>query len=278
MREILIGTSGWSCDDWVGPFYPKTLDREGRLRYYAERFPIVEVNYTHYRMPERAPVRRLADRMDEAGLRAAEFKAPRSITHEAMPEGDLLESGDLIDAFYEGVEPAAELGVLDGLLFQFSHEAGPDVVLPGIEQALEHAPPAPVFVEVRAASFNEDRHHEELRDLVEPDGALVATDSPASTITRAPPNEQAYFRFHGRNEDTWFTGDPSGQHGAARYDDLYDDEGLEELIERVEEADAERVRVFFNNHPGGQAPTNARQLMDRLGLDPPEERLTLDDF
>lgn len=278
MREILVGTSGWSYDDWVGPFYPKTIDRESRLEFYADRFPIVEVNYTHYRMPERARVRQLGDRMGQAGLRGAEFKAPRTITHEAMPEGETLQAGDLLDAFYEGVEPVQELGLLDGLLFQFSHTVEPETVIAGVEQALDHGPPAPIFVEVRHAGFNEDRHHERLRDLVEPEGALAATDSPSRTITHAPPSGQAYFRFHGRNEQTWFDADPDGEHGSARYDDLYDEEEIVELADRIRACEAERVRVFFNNHPGGQATQNAAQLMDELGLEPPRERVTLDDF
>lgn len=278
MREILVGTSGFSYDDWEGSFYPNGLDPSRRLAFYAERFPIVEVNYTHYRMPERAPVRRLGDRMLDAELQAAVFKAPRTITHEAMPDEQPLEAADLLDAFYDGVEPIAEVDLLDGLLFQFSHTADPEVVLAGVEQATKRDPPAPLFVEVRHASFNEDRHHERLRELVEPEGALVATDSPAATITRAPPNENAYFRFHGRNEATWFDEEPEGEHGSARYDDLYEDEEITELADRVRACEADRVHVFFNNHPGGKAPLNARQLMDALGIEPPEEQVTLEDF
>lgn len=277
VREIRVGTSGWSYDDWVGPFYPKSLSREGRLDFYAERFPIVEVNYTHYQMPVREHIAGLARRMDEADLEAV-FKAPRSITHEAMPEQEMDAAGQQVTSFYQALDPMAEAGRLDGLLFQFSHWAGPDIVVAGIRLALEQGPPAPVFVEVRAAAFNEDRHHARLRDLVEPEGALVATDGPAATIMRAPPNEQAYYRFHGRNWDTWFEEHSGDDHGSPRYDHLYDDEEIHELAERVDETEADRVRVFFNNHPGGQAARNGMELMDVLDIDPPKERVTLDDF
>jgi len=28
---ILIGTSGWGYDEWIGPFYPKSLKKEDFL-------------------------------------------------------------------------------------------------------------------------------------------------------------------------------------------------------------------------------------------------------
>jgi uncharacterized protein YecE (DUF72 family) len=36
--------------------------------------------------------------------------------------------------------------------------------------------------------------------------------------------------------------------------------------------------AYFNNHAGGKAVRDASRLMHRLGLEPPEERVTLDDF
>ena len=50
MGEILLGTSGWDYPEWVGRVYPPR-GAEDKLRYYAGRFPIVEVNSTFYRLP-----------------------------------------------------------------------------------------------------------------------------------------------------------------------------------------------------------------------------------
>ena len=44
MAIILIGTSGYSYDDWRGPFYPDSLPKEKFLAFYAEHFETVEVN------------------------------------------------------------------------------------------------------------------------------------------------------------------------------------------------------------------------------------------
>ncbi len=52
--RILVGTSGWSYKEWKGSFYPPDQKPPGMLRYYAERFPTVEVNNTFYRMPTTA--------------------------------------------------------------------------------------------------------------------------------------------------------------------------------------------------------------------------------
>ncbi|MBC7287124.1 MAG: DUF72 domain-containing protein, partial [Armatimonadetes bacterium] len=52
MAKIHVGTSGYSYDDWVGPFYPPDLDKSGFLGYYAKLFDTVEINFSYYKMPD----------------------------------------------------------------------------------------------------------------------------------------------------------------------------------------------------------------------------------
>ena len=52
MAEILIGTSGYSFKDWVGPFYPEGLRPADLLPFYARHFPAVELNTTYYGIPK----------------------------------------------------------------------------------------------------------------------------------------------------------------------------------------------------------------------------------
>ncbi len=54
MAEVWIGTSGWIYKHWAGIFYPPDLPPGEHLPYYASHFPIVEVNYSFYRLPERS--------------------------------------------------------------------------------------------------------------------------------------------------------------------------------------------------------------------------------
>ena len=53
--KILAGTSGFSFPEWKGTFYPEDIAAKDMLRYYAERFPTVEINNTFYQLPK-APV------------------------------------------------------------------------------------------------------------------------------------------------------------------------------------------------------------------------------
>lgn len=49
---VLIGTSGWSYDHWVGTLYPKSASSLERFDAYAQHFRTVEVNNTFYRWPK----------------------------------------------------------------------------------------------------------------------------------------------------------------------------------------------------------------------------------
>ena len=51
MVKIEIGTAGWDYKDWVGPFYPKQLERSHHLEYFTKYFDIVEINSTFYNIP-----------------------------------------------------------------------------------------------------------------------------------------------------------------------------------------------------------------------------------
>ena len=74
---IRIGTCSWADESLTKYFYPPGVKgAEERLRYYAERFDVVEANSTYYRLPDeqhgpalgRADARRL--RHAREGLRA----------------------------------------------------------------------------------------------------------------------------------------------------------------------------------------------------------------
>jgi uncharacterized protein YecE (DUF72 family) len=47
-----IGTSGWQYRHWDRSFYLSEVPKGAQLEYYAERFRVVEVNFTFYRLPE----------------------------------------------------------------------------------------------------------------------------------------------------------------------------------------------------------------------------------
>jgi uncharacterized protein YecE (DUF72 family) len=80
MATLWIGTSGFSYKEWLGSFYPLDLPEQQMLRYYAERFASVEINYTFYRLPTVRTLQGWAKEVPEHFAFA--LKAPRRITHD----------------------------------------------------------------------------------------------------------------------------------------------------------------------------------------------------
>lgn len=95
---IIVGTSGWQYRDWRGYFYPSDLAQRAWLGFYAERFGIVEVNNSFYRLPERDTFNRWRGGTPD-DFRFA-VKASRYLTHirrlpePAEPVRRLLEHSD----------------------------------------------------------------------------------------------------------------------------------------------------------------------------------------
>ena len=50
--RLYAGTSGYSYDQWKGPFYPDDIKSADMLGYYGARLPAVEINNTFYRIPK----------------------------------------------------------------------------------------------------------------------------------------------------------------------------------------------------------------------------------
>lgn len=95
LKEIKIGCCGWSYDDWKGVFYPKDAKAGEYLQCYAERFDIVEVDSTFYRIPSKRMVEGWRDKTPD-GFQFA-LKMTRDVTHDKM----LRDCDDERDAFLD---------------------------------------------------------------------------------------------------------------------------------------------------------------------------------
>src|SRR5690606_32651407 len=78
---IWVGTSGYNYPEWKGSFYPEKIAPANMLRYYAQRFPTVEINYTYYRMPNQKTLQSW-DQQTPPRYKLT-LKAPKRITHDA---------------------------------------------------------------------------------------------------------------------------------------------------------------------------------------------------
>ncbi len=76
---VHVGTSGYNYREWKGTFYPADLAAARMLPYYAERFGVVEINATFYRMPTPKTFAGWAAQTPDAFVFA--LKAPQRITH-----------------------------------------------------------------------------------------------------------------------------------------------------------------------------------------------------
>jgi uncharacterized protein YecE (DUF72 family) len=99
MATIHVGCAGYSYADWKGGFYPKTLDPNQYLTYYAKFFDFTEINSTFYSVPPEKTVRHWYD-ATPPGFKFA-IKVWQGITH-TLHEAGVEEK---IDAFFNRIQP-----------------------------------------------------------------------------------------------------------------------------------------------------------------------------
>ena len=128
-NRVLIGTSGYSYEDWVGPFYPQGLSKGDYLGFYAGEFPVVELNFSYYTQPSASALKRMLEKTPE-DFRFC-IKAHRSLTHdigEDLPrEIERYKQGiqPLVDAIHEIFDAGFGGQLCLGLDCAFSSESGP---------------------------------------------------------------------------------------------------------------------------------------------------------
>ena len=255
-RRILVGTSGWSFPDWIGRFYPLGLPRADMLGYYADQFPVVEVNSTYYRIPPPAVTEQMA-RKTPPGFRFT-VKGPHELTHERRLDPETMA------AFRACLEPLAAADKLDGVLLQFPWSFRPgQASWELLRGARREIPDTPLTVEFRNDGWARPGTFSQLRDL---DLGYCVVDEPRLPGLMPPTVELTttvgYVRFHGRNYQNWWAREGNKD----RYDYLYSDAELREWTEKIHDLarQAEKVYVFFNNCHAGQAAKNAALMQELL--------------
>ncbi len=254
--RLLIGTSGYSYEDWVGPVYPPGSRKEDFLSLYSQEFPVVELNFSYYAQPVPRTLERMLSVTPPAFLFA--LKAHRSMTHDIGPDWEKD-----ISVFRSGVTPLVEAGRLAAVLLQFPYSFGYTTESrERLATLCDRLEGLPLAVEFRKSDWLRPQVFEGLRERR---AAVVSVDEPDLPRLLRPisdvTSDLAYVRFHGRNKEKWWTGD-----NASRYDYLYDAAELEGWVERVRTI-LSRVHVmliFFNNHWRGNAAQNARMFREIL--------------
>jgi uncharacterized protein YecE (DUF72 family) len=299
--SVRIGTASWTDPTLIkSGWYPKgATSAEARLRHYASRFPIVELDASYYYLP----------REDQAGLwvertppdfvfnvKAFSLLTGHPTRRKALPE-DLLEEvapehrdkqrfyashlsadgvAEVWRRFGEALLPLDSAGKLGAVLLQF-----PEWFTPRrssreeLRAVRERLPGYQVCVEFRNATWlATDRDRERTLELLEELRLpLVCVDMPQGFRSSMPPVAEAtspdlaVVRFHGRDPKAW-----QQKTVSERFRYHYKEEELQEWVPKVEHL-AERARdvhVLMNNCYSDYAVTNAQQFMDALnGADVP---------
>ena len=281
MGEILIGTASWADKSLVDSrlFYPKEVkSAEARLRYYATRFPLVEVDSSYYAMPAPQVAQLWAERTPETFV--FDVKAFRIFTQHQTPAqvlppdirdalGALAEKknvyytdfppelmAEMWRRFRLALEPLRQAGKLGAVLFQFppwffyrrsnlQHIAHCAQVLDGYQ----------IAVEFRNRTWFDDKHRGDVLAFEREHGlAHVIVDEPQGFSSSIPAVWEvtcpalAIFRLHGRNANTW---DKKGlATSSERFDYEYHEPELREFVAPVRRLaeQARQVHVVFNNN------------------------------
>ncbi len=243
MKELRIGTSGWTYASWRGVLYGKGLPQGRWLERYAEAFDTVELNATFYRLPTGEQFASWRSRTPSRFAFAV--KGSRLITHIKRLNGVEEDVETFLSRVRQlGHKAAVTLWQLPPSLERDDERLGSFLRLLPRARARRQA------VEFRHQSW----YVSEVYALLERRGVgLVLPDSARREAMTAPEIHQTapfmYLRFHcGR-----------GSRGE------YTEAQLKAWAKRIAAWRRERdVYVFFNNDWEGFAVRNALRLKDLL--------------
>jgi uncharacterized protein YecE (DUF72 family) len=264
---ILVGTSGWSYDDWAGAFYPPGLPKSEWLGYYAKFFRTTEINSSYYAFPAPFVVQEWVRKASQLPGFEYSLKMPKQVTHDSL----LADASTAQDFEAKVLAPLKAATALGAVLVQAS---------PGLRDP-EHLDRLDAFlgaVDTKAYDYVvELRHRSWIKDdALEPEAAAVlrrhdvaccAVDGPSMPPVLEHTGRHAYLRLHGRNRDIWFSQKKDLAGRMNRYDYVYSREELEPWRAKVAPAGG-TVRAYFNNHPRANAVKNAKLFEFMLGLAP----------
>jgi len=292
--KILVGATSWTEPTLIksGRFYPSGASAEERLRFYAQQFPVVEIDSTFYALPddrnaglwvERTPPGFVFDAKVFGALThhptpvlrlpkdlRAKIVAPQERANVYLRDLDPAAVAALWERFRYGLLPLQRAGKLGVVLFQF-----PKWFFPGREtraylaQIRERLPEFRIAVEFRQRGWMDEASRDRTLDFLEKQCLLyTCVDEPQGMQSSVPPiaaatGDIAVIRFHGRNVANW---EKRGISVTEKFDYLYTREELQEWVPRIKELAqrTEAVHSLMNNCYRDYAVQNARDLTELL--------------
>lgn len=247
---LWLGTTAWSFDTWVGPFYPPGTKSGDYLIEYARHFRAVEIDSTFYAIPRESVVEGWAAKTPDGFLFCPKF--PQLISHEKK----LLDAGLETEAFLETMRLLGDK--LGPLVLQFDYTFQSDR-LPDLTAYLDTLPRDLRYaVEVRHRSWLRDPFFDTLRER---NVALVASDLYYMPRLVVPTADFAYIRLLGDRRKI------PGDQGEVVNDRAKDLEWWRDKVVALREEGREAF-VFINNKYEGHSPATVRRLETLLNETP----------
>jgi uncharacterized protein YecE (DUF72 family) len=286
--DILVGTASWTDKSLLqsGWYPPGASSAEERLKYYAEHFPLVEVDSTYYFPPSEKNSELWAERtppnftfnIKMFSLLTQHPTKPEALYKDmARPEGKKsiyigdLESkavDEVWDRFLSALQPLEEAGKLGALLCQFPPwftigRKNKEYIL----ECAKRCAPIPICVEFRNKTWMSEGNQKETLEFLEGHGLpYVCVDMPQGFVSSIPPvvaatADLAVVRFHGHNSADWESGSVQ-----KRFKYLYSDKELKDWVPKIKELDsqAKSTHVLMNNCYRDYAQQNASELAELL--------------
>lgn len=255
--NILVGTSGWGYDEWVGPFYPKGLMKKDYLLYYSEIFYTNEINTTFYNVPSKQIVETWASKTPKNFLFST--KLPQTITHEHKLDINLCL--DDLDNFLKAMNPLIESKKLISFLIQLPPSFNKDEHFGNLKEFIDNWPrnheiePYHLVIEFRHKSWMETETFNYLKEKFLTYCIVIEPLLPPRMDITNP--EFAYIRFHGYGKKIWF-------------DYFFKEEEIKNWAHSIRSIipKVKKIGIYFNNHFSGYAAKNSLMLMKELELEP----------
>jgi uncharacterized protein YecE (DUF72 family) len=270
MKMIYIGLAGWGDHDdlYIG------MSKQSKLEVYAGHFPIVEIDASFYAVQ---PARNMEKWARETPP-TFQFvvKAYQGMTGHQRGFAPFATKDEMFHAFRESLESLIEKGKLAMVLCQFPpwFDCKKEHVQ-WIRYVKEQLKELPVALEFRHRSWFEGNMREKtLKFMREEEWIHSICDEPQAgvrsvpTILEATHSDKTLIRFHGRNVHGW--NDPGdGTWRDVRYLYKYNEAELLEWKQNLQSLTTQTKDIFiiFNNNSGGDAATNAKQLIEMLDIE-----------
>jgi uncharacterized protein YecE (DUF72 family) len=284
---IRVGTASWTDKTLLASgWYPDDVtSAEDRLHYYAERFPIVEVDSTYYTPPNERNSVLWAERTPDGfsfhvkafSLLTGHPTRPSALYKDLRPEGatkniypkDLDDSviDQVWDRFLSALDPLYQAGKLGAVLFQFPpwftiSRRNKEYLL----ECARRCSPARICAEFRHESWLKDANRAETLDFLTRYAIpYTVVDMPQGYRSSVPPvvaatADLAVIRFHGHS-DKWTSKDIYERFGYQ-----YSTAELRKWVPKIRNlADqARETHVLMNNCYRNYAQVNAEDLATLL--------------